>query len=508
MNIRAVAHVISALVIIIGFFILSCVPVSWLMKDSMNVIVMLAINAIIPIVAGTISFYMTKARRGERYKFGVREGFGIVTFGWIAAAAFGCLPFIFISNFQWHDAFFETMSGFTTTGSSVIDNNLILMGGKMLTNGLDDIPRGLIYWRSLTHWLGGMGIVVLSLAILPFLKIGGQQLYNAEVPGFSSDQLTPRIANSAKILWGVYVLLTAAEAFLLWFGGMSLFDSLCTSYGTLATGGFSTLQSSIGGYDSVYFDSIITIFMFLAGCNFVLHFRALRGKPLFYFKDEEFVFYLLLTIIATVTITISLLGTSIETTDGRIVEGTVFNSIRYAAFQVASIFTTTGFCTANFDLWPTFSTFLLVCLMFIGGCGGSTGGGMKNSRVLLLLKYSTSQVKRCLFPHSISNIRLNKERMGAQTLHKVLSFFFLFIMLFVIFSLLTATLCNTDIVTAATASVACLGNIGPGLSKVGATCTYSWMTPSAKMLLTLAMLLGRLELYTVLVLILPSFWRK
>jgi trk system potassium uptake protein TrkH len=382
------------------------------------------------------------------------------------------------------------------------------MDGTMLPNGLNSIPRGLIYWRSLTHWLGGMGIVVLSLAILPFLGIGGQQLYNAEVPGFSSDQLTPRIASSAKILWGVYVLLTAAEAFLLWAGGMSFFDSWCTSYGTLATGGFSTLPSSIGGYDSVYFDAVITIFMFLAGCNFVLHFRALRGKPLFYFKDEEFRFYLLLTMFAIITVTLALYGSDIKTTDNKIMQGSLFNSFRYASFQVVSILTTTGFCTADFDLWPAYATFLLVCLMFVGGCGGSTGGGMKNSRVLLLIKYGTSQVQRCLFPHSISNVRLNHERVDAPTLHKVLSFFFLFVMLFVVFSLIVSVLCDTKIVTAATASIACLGNIGPGLEGVGASCTYSWMTPSAKVFLCLAMLLGRLELFTVLVIILPSFWKR
>ena len=414
-----------------------------------------------------------------------------------------------ISNICWYDAFFETMSGFTTTGASVLDSKLLLFNGETLKQGIADLPNGLLYWRSITHWLGGMGIVVLSLAIIPFLKIGGQQLYNAEVPGPTSDQLTPRIANSAKILWGVYVLLSVVETLLL-LPSMSLFDAWAHTCGTMATGGFSTLQSSVGGFDSVYVDIIITLFMFLAGCNFILHYRALRGKPLFYFKDDEFKLYLFVTCFSTLTIAGALMysGSAIMTTAGKSVDPTLFNSIQYSAFQTTSILTTTGFATADFAIWPTYACLLLVILMFIGGCGGSTGGGMKNSRLLLLLKYSTMQVKRCLFPRSVSNIQLNNIRIKSDTLHKVLSFFFLFIIIFVFFSLALSLYPGIDYATATSASIASLGNIGPGLNMVGPTCTYSWMAPSAKLLLTFAMLLGRLEIYTVLIIFLPSFWRK
>ena len=411
----------------------------------------------------------------------------------------------------WYDAFFETMSGFTTTGASVLDDKLLLMNGKTLVYGIADLPKGLLFWRSLTHWLGGMGIVVLSLAILPFLGVGGQQLYNAEVPGPTSDQLTPRIANSAKILWGVYVLLTVAEVFLLWFGDMSMFDSWCTAFGTLATGGFSTQQSSIGYYDSTYFDIIICLFMFLAGCNFILHYKALRGKPLFHWRDEEFRFYFILVVVSSILIAglLMLNNITIHTTAGLEVKPGLFNSIRYSTFQVISILTTTGFATANFNLWPAFATILLVTLMFIGGCGGSTGGGMKNSRVILLLKYGKVQLERCLFPHLVSNVRLNKLRIPPKTLHKVMSFFFFFITIYLVVALALCFLdCNMDFRTSLSASIAALGNIGPGLGKVGAICTYSWITPSAKILLSFSMLLGRLELYTVLVLFLPSFWKK
>ncbi len=508
MNKRAVTHVVSALIVVVGAFIISAVPVGLLMRDSHESIWLMAAAGIIPVICGIVVFCLTRSRSGTRYELGVREGFGIVTFGWITASIFGCIPFVLVSGFYPVDAFFETMSGFTTTGASVIDTNLVLLGGEKCP-GIEGLPKGLLYWRATTHWLGGMGIVVLSLAILPFLGIGGQQLYNAEVPGFSSDQLTPRIASSAKILWGVYMLLTLAETVFLCFGGMSLFDAWCQSCATMATGGFSTLQSSVGGFKSLYIEMVITVFMFLAGANFVLHYRALRGKPLFYFKDEEFRFYLALTLAATGVITISLMfDKAIVTTTGAEVAANFGNCLRYASFQVVSILTTTGFCTANFNIWPALCTFLLVILMFVGGCGGSTGGGMKNSRILLVCKYGISQIKRCIFPHSLSNIRLNHERVDDPVLHKVVSFFFLFVACYVITSLAIAAVCQMDVITAAAASIACLGNIGPGLGKVGAVETYSWLNSPAKIILTLAMLIGRLEVYTVLVIILPSFWRK
>jgi trk/ktr system potassium uptake protein len=506
MNIRHVINVIAALTVVIGLAILTAVPVSWMMGDKPKVIGLLAISAFIPILIGFIMFILTKT---QKYVLGKREGFGIVTFGWTAAAIFGALPFIIVSDLYWYDAFFETMSGFTTTGASVLDNTLKLSNGDTLTKGIADLPYGLLYWRSLTHWLGGMGIVVLSLAIVPFLGSGGQELYNAEVPGPTSDQLTPRIANSAKILWGVYLLLSVVETLLLW-GSMPLFDAWCHTCGTMATGGFSTQQSSVGFYNSVYVDWVIIFFMFLAGSNFVLHYRALRGKPLFHFKDEEFRWYLYITLIAIATITVVLMVANepIISTTGLRVAPSLFESIRYSAFQVVSILTTTGFCTANFALWPAYACLLLVVLMFIGGCGGSTGGGMKVSRFLLSLKYGVSQVRRCLFPREMSNVHLNNMRLKTETLHKVLSFFFLFISLFVVFSLLLSLYPGVDFETASSAAIASLGNIGPGLARVGASCTYAWMAPSAKMILSLAMLLGRLEVYTVLVVLLPTFWKK
>jgi len=506
MNIKTVINVISALVVVVGLAILSAVPVAFIMNDSNKVIFSLTISALFPISAGITAFLFTKS---ETYSLGRREGFGIVTFGWLAAAIFGAVPFMLVSGLTWYDAFFETMSGFTTTGASILDNTLVLANGQTLQFGIKDLPYGLLYWRSMTHWLGGMGIVVLSLAIIPFLGIGGQQLYNAEVPGPTSDQLTPRIANSAKILWVVYILLSIAETLLL-LPSMNLFDAWCHTCGTMATGGFSTLQASVGGFHSAYVDWIIILFMFLAGGNFVLHYRALKGQPLFHFKDEEFKWYLAITLFATATIAASLYitGNNIVSTNSTTIPADFLSTIRYSAFQVVSIMTTTGFCTANFDIWPVYAFSLLLILMFIGGCGGSTGGGMKVSRFLLLVKYSAVQIRRCIFPHLFSNVRLNKSRVNAETLHKVLSFFFLFMMLYLIFTMAMSLFPDVDFKTAASASIASLGNIGPGIGKVGATCTYAWMHPGAKILLTLAMLLGRLEIYTVLVVFLPVFWKK
>ncbi len=506
MNYRRVINVVSSLVVVVGAAILSSVPVSLVMDRSLGVALGLFVSGLMPVVAGVVAFHLSK---GGDMPLGRREGFGIVTMGWFFAAAFGAIPFVVVGDLYWYDAFFETMSGFSTTGASVLDGTLELMGGKVLEHGISDLPKGLLFWRSLTHWFGGMGIVVFSLAIIPFLEIGGQQLYNAEVPGPTADQLTPRIANSAKILWGVYIILSIAQTLLL-LPSMSLFDAWCHTCGTLATGGFSTLQSSVGGFRSLYVELVITFFMFLAGCNFILHFRALRGKPLFYFTDEEFKWYFSTILVCTIIVSGVLIfhGGDIETTDGELVPVNLFTALRYASFQVVSIMTTTGFCTANFAIWPAFGSLLLVFLMFVGGCGGSTGGSMKVSRFLLLVKYAGSQIQYCLFPHMLRNVRMNGKRIPPGTLHKVLSFFFLFVGIYVVFTLLLSVFPGVDLETAASASIASLGNIGPGLGKVGPMSTYAWLRPEAKLLLTLAMLVGRLEVYTVLVVLLPSFWKK
>ena len=501
MNVKVVARVVSAILVVVGLAMLTAVVVSWLMNDSKTDIVGLAISSLIPIILGGLGCFLWSKETAIRFK----EGFGIVSFSWLSASLFGAIPFVVVGNLSFVDAFFETMSGFTTTGASVLNN-------------IEDLPAGLLYWRSLTHWLGGMGIVVLSLAILPILGIGGMQLYKAEAPGPTTDQLRPRIASTAKVLWLIYIALSVAETVLLMLGGMGLFDAWCHTCGTVATGGFSTRQMSIKAFDSAYIDWVITLFMFLAGCNFVLHLQALSGRPLDYWKNEEFRFYLLIALFAIATIGGSLYISGMYERD-------VSQIIRHSSFSAIAVLTTTGFCTEDFDRWPLYTKALLVCIMFIGGCGGSTAGGMKVSRFLLLLKYSVVQIRRCFYPRSLVIVRLNNQRVNDDIMTKILSFFFINVNIFILISLLVCVVepklgfvggdpefqnhsSYVAMETAFTSVIATLYNIGPGLAKVGPTMNYEWMAPQTKLILSLGMLVGRLEVYTVLVLFLPIFWRK
>ncbi|MCM8536094.1 MAG: hypothetical protein NE334_09175 [Lentisphaeraceae bacterium] len=521
-----VLNVVAALVLLTGLSMAVCLIPAWVMdrpEGNPDVFWNFLGCTVSTLLIGGIIFFKTRVKADV----GFREGFAVVTFGWLAISAFGSLPYLWICKdpaaldqtllaieqmdpslgpeliqasgkellkntkpMSVADAFFETMSGFTTTGCSILRN-------------IEAQPKAILFWRSLTNWLGGMGIVVLSLAILPVLGIGGMQLYKAEVPGPTSDQLTSRIANTAKILWLVYFLFSFILLIILKVMGMTWFDSICHTFSTLATGGFSTKNASLGAYPG-QFHAVITFFMFLAGCNFVLHIKALKGKPLFYFKDEEFRFYFYCTAISTAIITLVLYtqGNSTGT------DYTIWKALNSASFQVVSIITTTGFGSDDYTTWPTLATGIIVLFFFFGGCGGSTSGGMKVSRIMLMVKYSIVQLKQCLFPHALANVKLNKQRVQPAILDKVLSFFFLYIALYVGISLLM-TLCDgVDIETAFTSSIACLGNIGPGLSKVGPSENFAWLPDSAKWLLSISMLIGRLEVYTVLVLFLPDFWKK
>jgi trk system potassium uptake protein TrkH len=415
-----------------------------------------------------------------------REGFAIVTLGWVFAALFGSLPYMFsgvLPNFV--EAYFESMSGFTTTGATVLAT-------------IEGVPRGVLFWRSLTHWLGGMGIIVLSIAILPLLGVGGMQLFRAEVPGPVADKLKPRIAETAKILWQVYMLISGAETILLIFGGMNLFDALCHTFGTMATGGFSTKNISIGSYNKVYIDGVITIFMILAGTNFALHYQALTGDLRAFHRNSEFRFYWITLIGAMLLITFILRLQTYET---------LATAFRYASFQVTAIMTTTGYTTADFETWPSFAQYLLVLLMFVGGSAGSTGGGMKCMRILLLLKQGQREVFRLIHPHGVIPIRLGGRTVSQEVMQSVWGFFFLFILVFVIASVAMALL-GLDIVTAFVSVAATINNIGPGLGSVGPMDNYRSIPILGKWILLFCMLVGRLELYTVIVLLVPEFWKK
>jgi trk system potassium uptake protein TrkH len=483
MNKRVVFHLVSYMTLVIGIAIIGCAGVSWHYREPRYVQMSLLYAGLIAIVCAAGVGYLTRVK----INLSRRDGFGVVVFGWLSATLFGSLPYIF-SGVIAHpvSALFETMSGFTTTGASVLSN-------------LEEIPRGILFWRSLTHWFGGMGVLVLCVAILPFLGVGGMQIYRAEMPGPSKDRLTPRITTTAKLLWGVYALLTLSEALLLKYAGrMGWFDAFCHTFGTMATGGFSTRSASIGAFDSAVVDTIIIAFMFMAGVNFSLHYHALTGKPGRYFRDPEFRFYLFFLIGASLFITANIWLSGFASF------GQCF---RDAAFTATSIMTTTGFCTADFDQWPNASRLLLVVMMFMGGCAGSTGGGMKIVRVFIMFKKMIRELKLFMRPSAVIQIKLGGKTVEQEIISHIAAFFAIFVLIFALGSFVM-TFFTPNLETAATSVIATLGNIGPGLNAIGATQNYAGIPPAGQGILTLFMLLGRLELYTVLILLLPSFWRK
>ncbi len=415
-----------------------------------------------------------------------KEGMVTVALSWVAICLFGALPFFLNPEFStFTDAFFESVSGFTTTGSSVMSN-------------IEHAPKSLLFWRSFIQWIGGMGIIVLSLAVLPFLGVGGIQLYKAEVPSPVPDKLTPRLSDSAKILWMVYISFTLLEIGLLHFGGMSLYESICHAFTTLPTGGFSPKNSSIVHYNNPYFEYIIVVFMLLAGINFSLHYQLIRGKTLVFWKDTECRFFLILTFLITLFVTWDIYGSLYET---------IQDAFRFAIFQVVSIITTTGFASADYEQFSGFSHVLLFLCMLIGASAGSTGGGIKCSRVIVCFKYCYRELFKILHPRSISQIRVDNTVVSDNLSRNIMGFIALYILVFTISSTFLAML-GVDMTTAVGSVAACLGNIGPGFGTVGPTENFGHIAPIGKWILSLCMLLGRLEIYTVIILFVPEFWKK
>lgn len=470
---------LGGLILFLGVMLLTPIPFSLYYRDGS--LPAFLYSSLLALATGGALFYFFRKEEEISY----REGFGITTLGWIAFALFGSLPFLFTGAIPHPvSAFFESMSGFSTTGASVVTD-------------YDAISESLFFWRATTSWIGGMGIVVLSLAILPFLGVGGMQLFEAEVPGPTADRLSPRIQTTAKYLWSVYFLFTFAEVVLLMFGGMNLHEAICHAFATMATGGFSTEAASIGAYGSTYINGVITLFMLLAGINFSLHYLALRGKLKVYLRSQELFFYILIFSLACAVILVM---------NRNLYEG-MGENVSHALFQVASIMTTTGFATTDFETWPVLCLYILVFLMFLGGCAGSTGGGMKNVRVLLLIKHAYVQVFRLIHPRGVRILKLDRKAVPSEVMQSILGFFALYIGLFVLVSLLMAAM-GLDLVTAASSVLACLSNIGPCLGDVGPADNYAHIPVVGKMLLAGCMLLGRLEIFTVLVLCFPSFWKK
>lgn len=442
------------------------------------------ISFAITFLAGLFLYFVTKSQ--EKIELKHRDGFAVVTISWLVMAMFGCLPYMLSGvALSFENAYFEAMAGFTTTGASVLSN-------------LEELPEGILLWRSLTQWMGGMGIIVFSLAILPMLGAGGMQLFKAEVPEIGVEKLKPRIIDMAKSLWYIYAGLTAVLVLLLSMFGMDFFDALCHAFTTMATGGFSTKSSSIAYFQSSYIDVIITVFMFLAGINFSLHFYALRGNISRFGKSSEFKFYCSVVFITIVIITINVFQT------GRY---SMPEALRYASFQVVSIVTTTGFATADYELWPVLSQMLLLCLMFFGGMVGSTGGGMKQVRILLMFKQAHRELYHLIHPHALTALKLDEKNVPKETLGGIWGFLFLFILIAVIATVLMTAL-GVDLITSASSVISAMSNVGPALGETGPVDNYYALPETGKWILSLCMLIGRLEIYTVIVLFMPLFWKK
>ena len=480
LNFRAIINILSALLLFLSLALLIPAAVAYFYGE--GDFLPFVYTIFITMSVGILGFLITR-KSGE---IRARDGFLVVTFGWIIFASLGALPFTISGHIpSYTDAFFETMSGFTTTGASILTN-------------IEALPHGLLFWRSFTHWLGGMGIILLSLAILPLLGVGGMQLFKAEVPGPTPDKLTPRIKHTAELLWGVYVLISLVETILLRFAGMNWFDAACHTFGTMATGGFSTKNASIGHYDSVLIDYIIIIFMIIAGTNFALHYRLLRGKIKSYWHDREAMFFIYLIAVAALVIGIDVFRTG---------ENSIFESARQSLFQVVSIITTTGYGTADYEQWSSFSQITLFLLMFVGGCAGSTGGGIKVIRNMILFKFGFNELKRLIHPQAVLTVRIGNMAIPREIVTNITGFFLFYMSMFIL-GILVMSAMGLDFLSALGSVIASISNIGPGLGSVGPTDNYAHIPTAGKWFLSFLMLVGRLELYTVLILFSPAFWRK
>ena len=481
MNIGLVLNFVGVVLIFSSVFVLLPITTSIIYKEDISA---LGVSFLVTLFSGILLYFLTKSQKKIELRH--REGFAIVTLSWLAISLFGSLPYILSAvSPSFTNAYFESMAGFTTTGASVLNN-------------LEELPKGILLWRSLTQWMGGMGIIVFSIAILPMLGVGGMQLFKAEVPEIGVEKLRPRIIDTAKSLWYIYAGLTVVLTLLLSFCGVNLFDAICHSFTTMATGGFSTKSASIAYFKNTYIDIIITVFMFFAGINFALHFYALRGNFSRFTRSSEFKFYRSVIAISIIVVTLNIM------TFGSL---SILEALRYASFQVVSIMTTTGYTTADFELWPVLSQMMLLCLMFFGGMIGSTGGGMKQVRVLLMFKQAYRELYQLIHPHALTALRLDGKNLHKGTLGGVWGFLFLFILIAV-----AATLCMSalgiDIITSVSTVISAMSNVGPALGDAGPTDNYSTIPVAGKWVLIFCMLMGRLEIYTVVILFVPHFWRK
>ena len=500
LNIRSVIFTLGILVLFLGVALLLPMLVALFYGEPEWWA--FGVTALGSIALGLLSWFRRDEKRSELQ---IREGFAIVAFAWVVLSIVGALPFVLGGVLEsYTDAFFETMSAFSTTGATILGG-----GGNP---DIEEIPKAFLFWRSLAHWLGGMGIIVLTLAILPLLGVGGMQLYKAEVPGPSADKLTPRVQETAKRLWLIYVGITVAEIFLL-MPVMGPFDAVNHAFATMATGGFSTKNGSIGQFGSAYIEWVITAFMFLAGVNFALHYRLLRGKTITVFRDTELRVYVGVMAVATLLITFGTWSPVLAYLpsfqgDG-VFEGyaSIAEALRYGAFQAAAIITTTGFSTADYEIWPPMVIGVIFLCFFIGGMAGSTGGGVKVIRHVLMFKNSFKEVKQLIHPQAVIPIRLGDRVVSQDVMRNVLSFIVLYLGLIGV-GTLAMSFFGLDLLTAFGATVSSVGNVGPAFGTLGPTENYAHIPTAGKWVLSFLMMAGRLEIFTVIIIFVPAFWRR
>ena len=478
MNYRMISRVLGyVLLIIAALMLLPLITGLWYRENILNFVITIICTAV-------PGFIMTRVKPKTQELF-AREGFAIVGISWLLMSLLGALPFVISGDIpSYIDAVFETASGFTTTGASIL-------------NDIEGLTRSGLFWRSFTHWIGGMGMLVFLMAIMPMSGEHSMHIMRAEVPGPTVGKLVPRVRKTAMILYVIYFGLTILEAILLLCGGMSFFDAILHAFATAGTGGFSTRGSSIGAFNSAYIDIVVTIFMILFGVNFNLYFLLLIGKFKDALKSEELHVYLGVIFSAAIIIGICISK----------IYGGFFHALRYSFFNVATVVSTTGFGNADFTQWPTLAQAMLVAIMFMGGCAGSTGGGIKVSRIMVVIKSAFADIAQMIFPRSVRVVRLDSKRVSSETVRACNTYFAIY-MLALLATTLLVSVDGFDVTTNFTAAVSCLSNIGPGLSLVGPAGNFAMFSDFSKIVMTIAMLLGRLEIYPLLVLVMPTMWRR
>lgn len=482
-NKKLIIKVLFAVMALIGTAMLIPGVVSLIYKESSSALCFFACAAPMIIIGGLGAYFI---RIGQNKTLRMKDGFFIVGFIWILLSVLAALPFVFSGSIpSLADAFFETASGFSTTGSTILTD-------------VEALPKGMLFWRSFTHFLGGMGVLVLTLAVLPMLGVGGAKIMRAETTGPTMDKITFTVADSAKKLYLIYTGFTALEVVLLCAGGMPVFDSLVHSFGTLGTGGLSIYNSSIGHYGSFYYEMVIAVFMLFAGINFSLYYYLFTGNPKQMFRDSELKTYLSIIGVSTAFLMLVLLVTKYYTS--------IVSAFRYSFFQVCSIITTTGYGTADFDLWPLPCKMIILFLMFIGGCAGSTGGGLKVIRFLMMFKLLKNKIRKRFHKNLVEPVRIGGKTVDNEVIYNVKMLLVAYALI-ALFSTVLVSLDGFNLTTSFSAVIACFSNIGPGFDLVGPSQNYALFSPAIKVLLSLLMIAGRLEIYTIAVFFVPKFWK-